>query len=132
MTEQELLLQPEENYMDDCQLAYFQHVLGEKRTSIMSRLQSYHSTMKEPMREADVTDIASNEEHRSLSLAMMCRDREEMKRIDAALERIKDGEYGYCEHTGETIGLRRLLVNPTTKLSVESMRVEEAKGRHLG
>lgn len=130
MTEQELLLQPEENYMDDGQLAYFKRVLGEKKASITSRLQSYHSTMKDSIREADVTDLASNEEHRSISLAMMNRDREELKRIDAALERIKDGEYGYCEHTGEPIGLRRLLVNPTTKLSVESMRVEEAKGRH--
>ncbi|WGK63536.1 TraR/DksA family transcriptional regulator (plasmid) [Halopseudomonas sp. SMJS2] len=130
MTDQELLLQPEESYMDDGQLAYFQRVLGDNKALITSRLQSYHSTLKDSIREADFTDLASNEEHRSISLAMMNRDREELKRIDSALERIKEGEYGYCEQTGEPIGLRRLLVNPTTKLSVESMRVVEAQGRH--
>lgn len=130
MTDQELLLQPQENYMDDGQLAYFRRVLEEKKASVISRLQSYHSSMKDPVREADVTDLASNEEHRSLSLAMMNRDREELKRINEALERIREGDYGYCDHTGEPIGLRRLLVNPTTNLSVESMRVEESKSRH--
>ncbi len=130
MNEQELLLQPEENYMDDGQLDYFRRILREKKATILNRLQSYHSSMKDSIREADVTDLASNEEQRSLSMTMMNRDRDELKRIDAALERVEEGEYGYCDHTGEPIGLRRLLVNPTTKLSVESMRVEESRGRH--
>ncbi len=132
MTEQELLLQPEENYMDDRQLAYFQRILAEKKVSIMSRLQSYHDSMKDSVREADVTDLASNEEHRSLSLAMMNRDREALKRINEALERIRENDYGYCDHTGEPIGLRRLLGEPDNEsLGSNLCGWKNPKARHL-
>ncbi len=130
MTAQDLLAQPDDAYMNQDQLEYFRETLVKMKSAVNARLQSYHSTMKDSVREADITDLATNEEQRSISLAMMGRDRQELKRIDSALDRIKEGEYGYCDHTGEPIGLRRLLANPTTELSVESMRVFEAKGRH--
>ena len=76
--------------------------------------------------------MGSAEEHRQWQLRMLEREKKLLDKIDEALDRIANGDYGYCEETGEPIGLRRLLLRPTATLSIEAKERQEQMERHLG
>ena len=78
---------------------------------------------------SDVADRASNETDRSLELRTRDRQRKLIGKIDAALRRLDDGSYGYCEETGEPIGLRRLAARPIATLSIEAQERHERRER---
>ncbi len=76
---------------------------------------------------SDISDRASSEADRSLELRSRDRHRKLISKIDAALSRIDDGSYGYCEETGEPISLKRLIARPIATLSIDAQEVHERK-----
>ncbi len=120
---------PPGEYMSAPQLAYFQGLLHAERDSL---IQSAHDTehhLQEFEATPDPSDRASVEEDHSLELRVRDRERKHMHTIDAVLQRIEDGRYGWCEETGEPIGLARLLARPTATLSLEAQLRHESRRR---
>ena len=79
----------------------------------------------------DITDRASEEIERSFELRTRERERKLINKIEAALRRIKDGSYGYCEETGESIGIKRLEARPVATLSLEAQEIHEKKEKKI-
>jgi len=80
----------------------------------------------------DPADRATIEEEHALELRTRDRERKLLKKVQAAIKRIDEGEYGYCEETGEPIGVRRLLARPTATLSLEAQERREIKQKMFG
>ncbi|MEE1923673.1 RNA polymerase-binding protein DksA [Pseudomonas sp. 148P] len=130
MTEEELLGQPDEAYMNAGQLAYFQRLLLEQRQALQDRISEEFESLKNHEVNSDPADIGSTEEARQWQLRVLEREKKLLDKIDEALERLARGDYGWCAETGEAIGLKRLLLRPTASLSVEAKERQEMKERH--
>lgn len=127
-----LLTSSPSDYMSPSQLAFFRRRLLAERDAL---LQSAHDTtqhLHEFERTPDPSDRASLEEDHSLELRVRDRERKHLHTIDEALARIDDGSYGWCEFTGEPIGIARLLARPTATLSVEAQELHEKRRRMRG
>ncbi len=119
-----------EVFMNERQVAYFKakliawkdDILRESKETI-SHLQDENHILP------DVADRASSETDRSLELRTRDRQRKLISKIDAALKRIEDGSYGYCEETGDPIGLKRLDARPIATLSIEAQERHEKRER---
>ena len=112
--------------MNERQLAYFREKLVAWKDSLLREGQDTLATLQnEPLREPDVTDRASSETDWSIELRTRDRQRKLISKIDAALRRIEDGEYGYCEVTGEPISLGRLEARPIAMMSLEAQEKHE-------
>lgn len=117
---------PTEPFMNPRQLAYFRHKLRSWKESILrDSLETLETLQAEPLREPDVNDRASSETDWSLELRTRDRQRKLIAKIDAALRRIEEGEYGYCEVTGEPIALGRLEARPIATMTVEAQERHE-------
>lgn len=130
--EARLLESPPSEYMSPAQLAFFRERLRAERDAL---LQSAHETtqhLHEFERTPDPSDRASLEEDHSLELRVRDRERKHLHTIDEALARIDDGSYGWCEFTGEPIGLARLLARPTATMSVEAQELHEKRRKMRG
>lgn len=115
-----------EPFMNARQLAYFRQKLLRWREEILRESQETLETLKnESLREPDVADRASSETDWSLELRTRDRQRKLISKIDAALRRIEEGEYGYCEVTGEPISLGRLEARPIATMTVEAQSAHE-------
>lgn len=116
----------DEPFMNERQQAYFRRKLLAWKDAIHREAQGTLSTLQaEPLREADLTDRASSETDWSIELRTRDRQRKLIAKIDAALRRIDDGEYGYCEVTGEPISLGRLEARPIATMTVEAQERHE-------
>lgn len=116
----------EEPFMNEHQLAYFRAKLIDWKESILREsLDTLATLQNEPLREPDVTDRASSETDWSIELRTRDRQRKLIAKIDSALRRIEDGEYGYCEVTGEPISLGRLEARPIATMTVEAQERHE-------
>jgi DnaK suppressor protein len=131
MTRDELLSAPESDYMGEAQLAFFKALLLAQLDACKERVESGKVRLAELERPIDVADVASIEEERMSLLHMIDRDRRMLPAFQQALARIDDGSYGWCDETGEPIGLQRLLLSPTTALSVEAKQRQELLERHM-
>ena len=120
----------DEPYMNPRQLAYFQKKLLDWRQSLVDESQQTIEHLKEDAKGlSDVVDRASQESEYSLELRTRDRYRKLLSKIDDALKRIEDGSYGYCDDTGEEIGLQRLEARPIASLTVEAQeRRERSEG----
>lgn len=117
---------PEEPFMNDRQLVYFRAKLIAWKESIHKESKETLQTLQaESLREPDVTDRASNETDWSIELRTRDRQRKLISKIDAALRRIDEGEYGYCEVTGEPISLGRLEARPIATMTLEAQEHHE-------
>ena len=125
LTKEELLKQPKENYMNEEQLEFFRQLLLKQKQEIINGIKETEQLLQNQEREADENDRATLEEERWLELRIRERESKLLRKIDEALRRIDEGEYGYCEDTGEEIGLERLLVRPTATLSIEAKQRRE-------
>jgi len=130
MTEEELLQQPEEAYMNAAQLGFFQNLLLAERQDLQTRISEEFESLKNHEINSDPADIGSSEEARLWQLRVLEREKKLLDKIDEALERLARGEYGWCAETGEAIGLQRLLLRPTASLSVEAKERQEMRERH--
>ena len=132
ITESQLLKQPAGDYMNAAQLAFFKEILEEMRNEIIEKADATSEHLREHEIEPDPTDQATIEEEYALELRARDRERKLLKKIMQALGRIADGSYGYCEETGEPIGLPRLLARPTASMSVEAQSRRELKQKLYG
>ena len=124
---------PNEEYMNPHQLEYFRRkLLSWKNELIAESRETLEYLREENWQEADLVDRASVEADVSLELRTRNRYRKLLPKIESALRRIEDGSYGYCEETGEEIGLHRLEIRPIATLSVEAQERHERMERQLG
>ncbi len=117
-----------EEYMNDTQQDYFRMLLLEWKRSIHSASSATLQSLQDgPIREPDLNDRASSETDWSIELRTRDRQRKLISKIDSALRRIDEGEYGYCEVTGDPIGLKRLIARPVATMTVEAQEAHERK-----
>nr|WP_325047976.1 RNA polymerase-binding protein DksA [Parvularcula marina] len=118
----------DEPFMNERQQAYFRKKLLDWKSEILSQSKLTIEQMQtDSLHLADPADRASSETDHSLELRTRDRQRKLISKIDSAIRRIDNGEYGYCEETGEPIGLRRLEARPTATLSLEAQEQHERR-----
>ncbi|MDO9489888.1 MAG: RNA polymerase-binding protein DksA [Sphingomonadaceae bacterium] len=116
----------DEEFMNERQQAYFRGKLLAWKDEILREARETLQTLQsESLREPDVTDRASSETDWSIELRTRDRQRKLISKIDAALRRIEEGEYGYCEVTGEPISLQRLEARPIATMTLEAQEKHE-------
>jgi DnaK suppressor protein len=124
----------DEEYMNPRQLEYFRRRLMEWRDTLLAEDQETLNSLRngDGREVGDEADIASRETDQALELRTRDRHRKLIRKIEDALGRIAEGSYGYCEETGEEIGIARLKVRPVATLSVEAQERREMKERSEG
>ena len=117
-----------EDFMNGEQIAYFrQKLLGWKDAIIRESRETMTVLASGPIQEADLTDRASSETDWAIQLRTRDRQRKLIAKIDSALRRIDEGEYGWCEVTGEPIGINRLIARPIATMTVEAQQAHERR-----
>jgi DnaK suppressor protein len=112
--------------MNPRQREYFRQKLERWKDEILRESrETLENLQEESQNHPDMADRASSESDRALELRTRDRQRKLISKIDAALKRIEDGTYGYCEETGEPIGVPRLIARPMTTLSIEAQERRE-------
>ncbi|MEO5806890.1 RNA polymerase-binding protein DksA [Devosia sp.] len=118
----------DEPFMNQRQREYFRAKLkGWKEDILRESRETLENLQEESTNHPDMADRASSESDRSLELRTRDRQRKLISKIDAALKRIEDGTYGYCEETGEPIGIARLDARPIATLSLEAQEMHERR-----
>ncbi|OOG82459.1 RNA polymerase-binding protein DksA [Hydrogenophaga sp. A37] len=133
LTDQDVQAMPDAEYMNDVQLAFFRR----KLTLLKDDMLANAGETTEHLREdtvvvPDPADRATIEEEHALELRTRDRERKLLKKIEQAITRIDSGDYGYCEETGEAIGVGRLMARPTASLSLEAQQRRELKQKMFG
>ena len=125
LSEQEMLDAPEKDYMNEAQLAFFRQRLLELRAQLLNNADDTGQHLRENEVTTDPSDRATLEEEYTLELRTRDRERKLLKKIEKSIKLIDDGSYGFCEETGEPIGVARLLARPTATLSIEAQERRE-------
>lgn len=121
-----------EKFMNAKMKEYFrQKLLNWKNELLKESNQTLNNLQSDNVAKPDITDRASEEIDRSFELRTRDRERKLINKIDAALQRIEDGSYGYCDETGEPIGLKRLEARPVATLSLEAQEMHEKAEKRL-
>jgi DnaK suppressor protein len=133
LTDAEVIAMPDSEYMNNTQMAFFRLKLVQLKNEVLSNA----SETTEHLREdtvvvPDPADRATIEEEHALELRTRDRERKLLKKIEQSIQRIDNGDYGYCDETGEAIGVGRLLARPTASLSLEAQERREIKQRMFG
>lgn len=131
-TEGELLKMPESAYMNEQQLAFFKHRLQQMERELLQNADETTEHLRETVIVPDPADRATIEEEHALELRTRDRERKLLKKVQQSLARIEAGDYGYCEETGDPIGIPRLLARPTATLSLEAQQRREIKQKMFG
>lgn len=133
MTDEDILSMTEDDYMNEVQLAFFKAKLLHLEEEMVANAKKTTQAFQEQDTNyiADPSDRATLEEEYALELRTRDRERKLLQKIRSALELIESGDYGYCEDTGEPIGLKRLLARPTATLSVEAQERREKLQKHF-
>ncbi|MBL8326990.1 MAG: RNA polymerase-binding protein DksA [Rubrivivax sp.] len=133
LTEDELLAMPDGEYMNEKQLEFFRHRLIKQKDDLLSNAGETTEHLREDTSIVpDPVDRATIEEEHALELRTRDRERKLLKKISQSLARLESGDYGYCDETGEPIGLARLLARPTATLSLEAQQRRELKQKMFG
>lgn len=132
LTEQELLAMPESDYMNAAQLEFFKHRLRQLEQEILANAGTTTENLRETQFVPDPADRATIEEEHALELRTRDRERKLLKKVQQSIALIDSGEYGWCEETGEPIGLPRLLARPTANLSLEAQERREKRQKMFG
>lgn len=119
-------------YMCSEQLAYFRERLERERNVLLKAAQTTVSELRELAATPDPSDRASLEEDHALELHSRGRELKQLHAIEQALVRVRDGTYGWCEQSGDPIGLARLVARPTATLSLAAQQHEESRARMQG
>ena len=132
LTEAEILAQPESEYMSKDQLAFFKEKLIELRAQILHNATDTGEHLRDTEVATDPSDRATQEEEYTLELRTRDRERKLLKKVDKVLRMVDDGSFGWCEETGEPIGLARLIARPTATLSIEAQERRERMQKLYG
>ena len=123
----------DEPFMNERQQEYFRRKLRVWRDELLEDYEETRTRLSAADgRSGDIVDSASDEVDRTIELRSRDRERKLLGKIDAALERLKDGTYGYCTETGRPIGLARLEARPTAELCIEAQEAHEMRERRQG
>ncbi|AUR51433.1 RNA polymerase-binding protein DksA [Aquella oligotrophica] len=133
MTDDDILQMADSDYMNEVQLAFFKKRLIALESEMVENAKKTTQAFQEQETNyiADPSDRATIEEEYALELRTRDRERKLLQKIRSALELIGSGEYGFCEDTGEPIGLKRLLARPTATLSIEAQERREKMQKHF-
>jgi DnaK suppressor protein len=122
----------DKDYMNEAQLAFFKHRLEQLRDEILKNADQTTEHLRETVIVPDPADRATIEEEHALELRTRDRERKLLKKVEQSLTRIESGDYGWCEETGEPIGVPRLLARPTATLSLEAQQRRELRQKLFG
>ncbi|HVK56534.1 MAG TPA: RNA polymerase-binding protein DksA [Burkholderiales bacterium] len=125
MSEAELLASDPKDYMNEAQLAFFRQRLLDMKAELVNNAANTAEHLREMTIPSDPADRATLEEEYALELRTRERERKLLSKVEGALRRIDDESYGYCEETGEPIGLPRLLARPTATLTIDAQERRE-------
>ncbi len=125
LTDEEILKAPEKDYMNEAQLAFFRKKLTELRDHLLQNADDTGEHLRENEITTDPSDRATLEEEYTLELRTRDRERKLLKKIEKSIRLIDDGSYGWCDETGEPIGVPRLIARPTATLSLEAQERRE-------
>lgn len=125
LTEEDIRQAPDSEYMSDEQLAFFRDRLLQMRAEVLERELEVKERLHQREMFADPADRASAEEEHWLDLRLRERESLLLRKIEESLKRIRDREYGYCDKTGEPIGIARLLARPTATVCVDVKGLNE-------
>lgn len=133
LTEEDILNMPEKDYMNPLQLEYFRRRLLEAEQEILDNAKKTTQAFQEQDTNyiADPSDRATLEEEYALELRTRDRERKLLQKIRKVLLLIDSGDYGYCEDSGEPIGIKRLLARPTATLTIEAQERREKMQKHF-
>lgn len=133
LTDAEVIAMPDEEYMNDVQMAFFRLRLHHLKQEVLSNASETTEHLREDtVVTPDPADRATIEEEHALELRTRDRERKLLKKIEQSINRIDAGDYGYCDETGEPIGVARLLARPTATLSLEAQERRELKQKMFG
>ncbi|MWL85956.1 RNA polymerase-binding protein DksA [Cupriavidus sp. SW-Y-13] len=132
LTEAEILKMSDKDYMNEAQLAFFKNRLQQLRDDILKNADQTTEHLRETVIVPDPADRATIEEEHALELRTRDRERKLLKKVEQSLQRIDSGDYGWCEETGEPIGVPRLLARPTATLSLEAQQRRELRQKLFG
>lgn len=132
LTEKELLAMPESDYMNEAQLSFFRNRLKQLEQDILNNADTTTENLRETQFVPDPADRATIEEEHALELRTRDRERKLLKKVQQSITLIDTGEYGWCEETGEPIGIQRLLARPTATLSLEAQERREMRQKLYG
>lgn len=118
LTEESIRNADDGEYMNADQLAFFRRKLLEQRDELLQRQEQTRAELVDADAAIDMNDRATHEEHAFVTAALREREQRELQEIDAALARVATGDYGWCERTGEPIGIPRLLARPTARTAI--------------
>jgi len=123
---------PDSEYMNDKQMAFFRQRLQQIEKDLLANADETTEHLRETVIVPDPADRATIEEEHALELRTRDRERKLLKKVQQSLSRIDSGEYGFCEETGEPIGIPRLLARPTATLSLEAQQRRELRQKMYG
>jgi DnaK suppressor protein len=132
LTEAEILKMSDKDYMNEDQLAFFKNRLEQLQAEILRNAGQTTENLRETVIVPDPADRATIEEEHALELRTRDRERKLLKKVQQSLARIESGEYGWCEETGEPIGIPRLIARPTATLSLEAQERRELRQKLFG
>jgi DnaK suppressor protein len=133
LTDAEVLAMPDSEYMNEKQIEFFKMKLGALKDDLLSNAGETTEHLREDTSIVpDPADRATIEEEHALELRTRDRERKLLKKISQSLARLESGEYGFCDETGEPIGLGRLIARPTATLSLEAQQRRELKQKMFG
>ena len=133
LSDDEVIAMPDSEYMNDKQMAFFRHKLVQLKKGILENAGETTEHLREDtVVVPDPADRATIEEEHALELRTRDRERKLLKKIEQSIQRIDAGDYGYCDETGEPIGVGRLLARPTATLSLEAQQRRELKQKMFG
>lgn len=132
LTAEEILKMPDDDYMNAQQLEFFRRRLTDLKKELRANADQTTVNLRETTVVPDPADRATIEEEHALELRTRDRERKLLKKVQAAIKRIDDGDYGYCEETGDPIGVARLMARPTATLSLEAQQRRELKQKMYG
>ena len=132
MTEEQILAMGEQDYMNPAQLAFFKARLQQLEKDLLRNAGETTEHLRETVLVPDPADRATIEEEHALELRTRDRERKLLKKVQQSLLSIDSGDYGWCEETGEPIGIPRLLARPTATLSLEAQQRRELKQKLYG
>ena len=133
LTDDEVKAMPDAEYMNDKQMAFFRHKLSVLKQEIHNSAGETTEHLREDtVVVPDPADRATIEEEHALELRTRDRERKLLKKIEQSIARIDSGDYGYCDETGEAIGVGRLIARPTANLSLEAQQRRELKQKMFG
>jgi DnaK suppressor protein len=132
LTEAEILKMSDKDYMNEAQLAFFKARLQQLERDLLKNAGETTEHLRETVLVPDPADRATIEEEHALELRTRDRERKLLKKVQQSIASIDSGEYGWCEETGEPIGIPRLLARPTATLSLEAQQRRELKQKLYG